>query len=82
MKFSRLLLIAAGLAAAVIIVLFVVLDVTGVFRLGHPCSSAAYGTKTELVKDWDKSAPWLPDDATDSESWCGRRASRHSASVE
>lgn len=63
-KFSRLLLITAALGAAVIIVLFV-LDVTDVFRLGHPVSSTTYATKIELVKDWDKSAPWLPDDATD-----------------
>jgi hypothetical protein len=65
MKFSRLLLIAAALGAAVIIVLFVVLDIKDVFRLGHPVSSTTYATKIELVKDWDKSAPWLPDDATD-----------------
>lgn len=65
MKFSRLLLIAAALGAAVIIVLFVVLDITDVFRLGHPVSSTTYATEIELVKDWDKSAPWLPDDATD-----------------
>jgi hypothetical protein len=64
MKFSRLLLIAAALGAAVIIVLLVDLDITDVIRLGHPVSSTAYATKTELVKDWDKSAPWLPDDAT------------------
>lgn len=60
---SPLLVIAAATLA--IVALFVFLDVTDVFRLGHPVSSTTYASKAELVKNWDKAAPWLPNDATD-----------------
>jgi hypothetical protein len=59
----RLFLAAAGIVVG-IIALLVVLDVADVFRLGHPMSSTTFASKAELVKSWDKSAPWLPDDAT------------------
>jgi hypothetical protein len=55
---------AAGATVVAIVALFVFLDVTDVFRLGHPVSSTTYASKAELAKDRDKSAPWLPDDAT------------------
>jgi hypothetical protein len=58
------LFVTAGAIVAAIVALFVFLDVTDVFRLGHPVSSTTYASKAELVKDWDKSAPWLPGDAT------------------
>jgi hypothetical protein len=62
---SRSPLFAVAVAIVVAIVaLFVFLDVADVFRLGHPVSSTTYASKAELVKDWDKSAPWLPGDAT------------------
>lgn len=60
----RTLLMAAVLGAVAIIGLLALLDVTDLFRFGHPMSSTTYASKAELVKSWDKTASWLPDDAT------------------
>ena len=60
----RTLLLAAALGALAMIGLLAVLDATGLFRFGHPMSSTTYASKAELIKSWDKTAPWLPDDAT------------------
>lgn len=59
----RTLLVAVALGGAVV-VLLALLDLTGLFRFGHPMSSTTYASRAELVKSWDKTAPWLPDDAT------------------
>jgi hypothetical protein len=63
MKLSRLLLFAAA-CCAVVIALGAALDLSGVFRFGHHLSTTTYATRSELIKEWDKSAPWLPNDAT------------------
>lgn len=64
MRWSRLLAIL-GVVAAAIVALFVVLDVADIFRFGSSVWSTSYATKADLTHHWDKSAPWLPNDATD-----------------
>jgi hypothetical protein len=63
-RWSRLMAVA-GVIVAAIVALFVFLDVADIFRFGSSVSSTSYATKADLIKTWDKSAPWLPNDATD-----------------
>jgi hypothetical protein len=61
---SRLSAITGGLLA-VIVALFAVLYATDTFRFGSSTFSTTYPTRADLARDWDKSAPWLPNNATD-----------------
>jgi len=54
-----------AMCAALIVTGAAILSGCSVFHIGHTISENHYDDKAQLLAEWEKSAPWLPDDATD-----------------